>query len=1078
MTESTTTPQATHPTGAPMGNRQTERLSLLQEQIWIAEQLAPGRSVYGIPMVIRLHGALDTELAARCVTEIVRRHEVLRSRVGEENGELYLVTDPPQPFALPVLDFRSRPDEWRVFVETAAREPFDLVHGPLLRAAALRLEDDAYALFLNVHHIVADGWSLRLFWTEFTALYTAWHAGDEPELPDLTLQYRDFAAEQRGITEDGGYDDALDAWARELSGATTTLALPVDHSSGASREYRGDEFTTVVPEQLRADAYACAKRLGVTPFAMLGGVWGVLLARYTRQDDLLIGTPLAGRTRPEYQSLIGLFANTMPLRLRLDANVSFASLVRELQLSTFDALSSQDAPLTELVKRVDSQRTSHETPLFQTAYSFEQSTEFEATLPGCAVTELYELSNGGARLRIGLGAVDALGELSLQFEYDRELFDPGTIEAMAESYLTLLGEVASRPELPLGALRTSTDAAPDRELTGRPVPGDEPATLHALFERRVRQSPDAPAIEREDGTQVSYAQLNSQANRLARHLRQLGLRTGERVALALPHGSSWPSAVLAVLKAGGAYVPVAPDAPGSRKAHVLAETAPRVVLTVVDFAKDIAEDFAGDLAGARHVIALDDPAVASSIEAQTGEDLEEIAVTGRQVAYVPFTSGSTGVPKGTLVTHVNLTAFTRAAVDTFDLGPQDRMLQLAAMTFDVHVEEFFPTWLAGGCVVFFDGVLGRTGPEQLLHVLGEREITMCELPTAYWIEVVRLIDPAVVPVPHTMRRVLVGGERAPIEVYQRWLDFGIPLTNVYGLTETAVTSTTYQPGPDFDREALPIGRPMPHAAVYVLDALLAPVGRGVPGEIYLAGPGVCDGFLNRPEQTAERFLGDPYATEPGARMYRTGDQGRWTTEGDLEFLGRVDRQLKLRGHRVELAEIESVLDSHPDVARSLVVPRRTEADPAAELELIAFLIGAYADEATVAAYVRTQLPPHLVPAHISVVERFPLTSHGKVDQAALLALRSPESVAPEEAQGSELEAKVAEVYCAVLKVPTIDLRTDIFALGFHSLAALRLVSRLKSVFTVQVPIAEFFGDSSVTNAARLIVAAGADQPVG
>lgn len=1070
MTESTTTPKATHPTGAPMGNRQTERISLLQEQIWIAEQLAPGRSVYGIPMVIRLSGALDTELAARCVTEIVRRHEVLRSRVGEENGELYLITDPPQPFALPVFDFRSRPDEWRVFVETAAREPFDLVHGPLLRAAALRLEDDAYAFFLNMHHIVADGWSLRLFWTEFAALYTAWHAGDEPDLPDLTLQYRDFAAEQRRITEDGGYGDALDAWARELAGAATTLALPVDHSSGASRDYRGDQFTTVVPEQLRADSYACAKRLGVTPFAMLGSVWGVLLARYTRQDDLLMGTPLAGRTRPEYQSLIGLFANTMPLRLRLDADVSFASLVRELQLSTFDALSSQDAPFTELVKRVDSQRASHETPLFQTAYSFEQSTEFEATLPGCAVTELYELSNGGARHRLGLGAVDALGELSLQFEYDRELFDPGTIEAMAESYLALLGEAASHPEFPLGALRTSTDAEPDRELTGRPVPGDELATLHALFERRVRQSPDAPAIEREDGTQVSYAQLNSQANRLARHLRQLGLRTGERVALALPHGSSWPSAVLAVLKAGGAYVPVAPDAPGSRKAHVLAETAPHLVLTVVD----LAEDFAG----AHHVLALDDPAVASSIEAQTGEDLEDIAVPGRQVAYVPFTSGSTGVPKGTLVTHVNLTAFTRAAVDTFDLGPADRMLQVAAMTFDVHVEEFFPTWLAGGCVVFFDGVLGRTSPEELLHLLGEREITICELPTAYWIEVVRLIDPAVVPVPQTMRRLLVGGERAPIEVCQRWLDFGIPLTNVYGLTETAVSSATYQPGADFDREALPIGRPMPHAAVYVLDALLAPVGRGVPGEIYLAGPGVCDGFLNRPEQTAERFLADPFAAEPGARMYRTGDQGRWTTEGDLEFLGRVDRQLKLRGHRVELAEIESVLDGHPDVTRSLVVPRRTEADPAAELELIAFLIGADADEATVAAYMRTQLPPHLVPAHISVVERFPLTSHGKVDQAALLALQSRERVVPEEAQGSELEVKVAEVYCEVLKVPTIDPRTDIFALGFHSLAALRLVSRLKSVFTVQVPIAEFFVDSSVTNAARLIVAAGADQPVG
>lgn len=531
----------------------------------------------------------------------------------------------------------------------------------------------------------------------------------------------------------------------------------------------------------------------------------------------------------------------------------------------------------------------------------------------------------------------------------------------------------------------------------------------------------------------------------------------------------WPAAVLAVLKAGGAYVPVAPDTPGTRNAHVLAETAPRLVLTVMDFAQDVA--------GAHQVLALDHPAVADLIEAQSGEDLEDIAVTGQQVAYIPFTSGSTGVPKGILVTHANLTAFTRAAADTFDLGPQDRMLQIAAMTFDVHVEEFYPTWLAGGCLVFFEGVLGRTSQEQLLHIIGERRITICELPTAYWIEIVRLIDPAAVPVPQSLRQVLIGGEPAPLEVSRRWLDFGVTLTNVYGLSETAVSSATYQPAADFDREALPIGRPMPHAAVYVLDPWLAPVGRCVPGEIYVAGPGVSDGFLNRPGQTAERFVADPFAIEPGARMYRTGDQGRWTAEGDLEFLGRVDRQLKLRGHRVELAEIESVLDAHPDVELSLVVPRRTEADAAGELELIAFLIGARADEETLAAYARHQLPQHLVPARICVIERFPLTSHGKVDQAALLALPGRERVV-EEVHSSELEARVAQVYCEILKVPTVDLRSDIFALGFHSLAAMRLVARLKSVFSVQVSITEFFKDSSVTNVARLIAAAGAEQPVG
>jgi amino acid adenylation domain-containing protein len=1063
MTDLTTIADTTGAADASAPDRPGERISFAQEQIWIAEQLAPDRSVYGVPMVIRLRGALDTVLAQSCVTEIVRRQEVLRSRVAERDGELFLITDPPRSFPLSVLDLRARPGEWHRLVEAAACEPFDLVHGPLLRVTVLRLADDEHVLFLNVHHLVADGWSLRLFWAEFAALYTAWHGGTEPDLPGLTAQYRDFATEQRQTAEAGGYRQALEEWLRDLAGAPTNLELPADHRPRARQDRQGSELRIEVPERIRDAAFACARRLRATPFAVLGAVWAVALARYTRQDDLLIGTPLVGRSRPEFEPLIGLFVNTMPLRLRPSADKPFAELVRELQLSTFDALSRQDAPFTELAKLVRTERTAREAPLFQTVYSFEQSVQFEAALPDCAVTELYELSNGAARFSLSLGAVDALGRLSLQFAYDSRLFDPGTVEGLAESFLALLEQAASRSELPIGSLRTSTDCAPDPALAGRPV-GAGRDTLHALFEQQVRRRPDAAAVECEDGTRISYGELNGRANRLARLLRGRGLHTGERVAIGLPRGSSWAAAVLAVLKAGGAYVPISPDAPADRNAHVLAETAPRFLLTVAGLA--------AAFEGAGQVLLLDDAAISRALETQSGEDLEDTGATSRQVAYLPFTSGSTGVPKGTLVTHANLTAFTRAAVQAFALGPTERMLQIAAMTFDVHVEEFFPTWQAGGCVVFFSGELARTTPEGLLKLLREREITVCELPTAYWIELVRTTDPATVPLPRHMRRLLIGGERAPIAIYQSWLDFGIPLTNVYGLTETAVTSTTFQPAVGFDREALAIGRPMPHAAVYVLDGVLAPVGQGVPGEIYLGGPGVGDGLLNRPAQTAERFVPDPYAGEPGARMYRTGDYGRWTAEGDLEFLGRVDRQLKLRGHRVELAEIEAVLDGHPGAVRSVVVPRRTVLEGVENLELEAFVMSTEVEAAQITAFARTSLPPHMIPARISVVETFPLTPHGKIDQTALLALEAPEAVLPDQAQVSELESRVAEVYREVLGAPVADLRADLFALGFHSLTALRLVSRLRSRFALEISVAEFFADSSITAAARLIAVAG------
>jgi amino acid adenylation domain-containing protein len=1063
MNELTFEPAAAETADLPTASSRHNRISYAQEQIWVAEQLAPDSNVYGIPIAFHLRGEFDVEVAASCVTDIVRRHEVLRSRVLEDDGELFLVICPERRVHLPVLDLRGRRDAWRRLVESAAHVPFDLATGPLLRAEVLRLCETEYVLFLHVHHMVADGWSLRLFWTEFAELYSARYVGVEPRLPKLTAQYSDFAAEQRRVAESDGYRDELAMWVKDLAGAPTTLELPADHRRDGLNDYQGAELHVTVPDGVRAAVFDCARRLKVTASTLMGATWGALLARCTREEDLLVGVPLMGRIRPEFEDLIGMFVNTMPLRMLPAADKAFGDFALEVQFAALDALTRQAVPFAVLADEIRPARTGLEAPLFQTVYSFEESKEFEAELAGCELIDVHHVPNGAARFSVNLGVVDAFGKLTLQFAYDSGMFDAATIAGLADSYLALLGDVSAHPDRPIGRLRTSAQAEPDRVLSGSPQWPERQLTLHGLIEDTVDRTPDAPAVEREDGSELSYAELNRQANRLARFLCSEGLEPGGRVAVALPHGSSWPAVVLAVLKAGGSYVPIGLGAPAERTAHALAEATPQFVVTLAAHQDAVTGNY--------RTLVLDDPRVVSAVAAHSEENLEGARGAGRRVAYVPFTSGSSGLPKGTLVTHANLVSFTIAAVDSFELVPTDRMLQIAAMTFDVHVEEFFPTWAAGGCLVFFEGELSRTTPECLLTVLRDRQITVCELPTAYWLELVHSVDPESASRPEHVRRLLVGGERVPAAAYRQWLKFGIPLTNVYGLTETAVTSTTYRPSANFDRDALPVGQAMPHVAVYLLDESLAHVGRAMPGEIYLGGPGISLGLLNRPGQTAERFLPDPFSGEPGARMYRTGDHGRWTGDGQLEFLGRTDRQLKIRGHRVELAEIEAVLDGHPDVLGAVVVPRRTGDDQVDDIQLNAYLVGESIDEPAISQFARARLPDHMVPGLITVVDRFPVTAHGKVDQDALLAIEISDRSLPPRDLGTQLELQVADVYRTVLNIESIDMQTDVFGLGFHSLSALRLVSRLQAEFKVQIPIGEFFADTSVVAAARIIATA-------
>lgn len=1029
-----------------------------QEQIWLAEQLAPSLSVYGVPIVVELFGGIDVELVSRCVTEIARRHESLRSRVVEEGGELRAVIDPPAPVHVSVVNLEDCPDHnVRGLIDAATRRPFDLARDRLLRVHVIHVKPTEHVLLFNIHHICFDGWSLGVLWAEFSELYSAWWHGRAPDLPEILMQYRDYAARQREVVDGGGANQQLDYWARQLEDSPVSLSLPND-GEFAMRSYQGTHLRLGLSGALRAAVLDFARRHGVTPFAVTLAGWAALLGRYTQQDDVLIGSPLACRARPELENMIGLFVNTLPLRLRPTADKQFAQLVREAFCTTVDAVMNQDAPFVKVAERVRPARKLGQSPLFQTAFSYD-SLPFKRELPNLVVKSMYEASTGASRFALSVDVIDAHGQLGLQIEYDAQLFTDDTVGGLASSLATLLTDATQHPSRSLGSLRLSSARSP--------LPGGHPAwpapnlTLHGLFEKQVSRTPRAPAIEQEDGRAVSYGALNGGANQLARHLRSQGLAVGGRVAIAIKHRSMWPLAILAALKAGAAYVPVDPAGPPGRNARMLEQALPELVIA------DGASSDAACLRPFRKVV-VDDPVLWSHLERGSRENLAS-NVTGTHAAYIPFTSGSTGKPKGTLLSHTNLVSYTLSGVDAYDLTSHDRFLQLAAITFDVHVEEIFPALASGGTVVFFDGDISRTLPNDLFTLLERRKITLCELPTPFWIALVDVLGRADMIKPRHLRRLLLGGERAPSDVYSRWLSLGVPLTNVYGLTETAVTSTTHVPElPKGD--ALPIGRPMGHAAVYLLDDSHTPVSPGFPGEVFIGGPGVCDGLLNLPDITADRFRPDPFANRHGARMYRTGDIARLNTDGDLEFLGRCDHQLKIRGHRVEPGEIEKEFERYPHVTHAVVLP--SACTGGGDVALHAYVAGTGLQEADVLAYIRKRLPAHMVPARVTVVDKMPLTSHGKINRGALPGV-DVVATPPRREQPvmSDLQRRLSSIYRDQLGTDEIALDDDIFDLGGHSLMALRLIARISQEFEVDIPIIEFIERSSISAVSTFIASA-------
>ncbi|MET0396105.1 MAG: amino acid adenylation domain-containing protein [Longimicrobiaceae bacterium] len=1034
-------------------------LSFAQERLWFLGQLGTDTAAYVIPGALRLRGVLDAAALAGSLAEIVRRHEALRTTFAFVDGRPVQVVSPPGGLDLPATDLSGLPAEeredamLRLAREQTAR-PFDRARGPLFRARLVRLAAEEHVLLMVVHHVVADGWSMGVLFGEMSALYAALSRGEASPLAPLPVQYADFALWQRKWLSGAVLERQLAWWRGRLAGAPPLLALPTDRPRPPVQRFRGALVYRWLPDALAGDARALARREGATPFMVFLAAFQALLARYSGQDDVSVGTQAAGRTRAETEGLIGFFVNTLVLRCDLSDDPGFGALLARAREAALGAHAHQDVPFDRVVEALEPERTLSYTPLFQAQLVFQNVPGLAVELPGVSIAGV-DVDQGTNKFDLSLYVQETHRGTRITLGYDTDLFDAATAERMLARLELLLAGAAADPARPVSTLPL-LDAAERAEVvhawnrTAAEYPRG--ACLHSLFEAQVRRAPDAVAL-RFLGRSMTYGELDRRANRLAGWLRRRGVGPEATVGICMERGFEMMVAVLGILKAGGAYVPVDPLFPADRIAFTLGDAGVRTVLTQASVRDSVPAGL--------EALRLDADAGLLAGEAETAP---EVAVDPASLAYVLYTSGSTGRPKGVLVAHRGMVNLVVDQARVFGCGPGDRVLHFAPLHFDASAAEIFMALGSGAAVVLGTREAVLPGPE-LVRLLREERVTNAKFtPSA-----LAALPEAELP---DLRVVLAGGEAVPAELVRRWGP-GRAFWNVYGPTENSVRISFGVCRPDEDRIP-PIGRPLANVRAYVLDRHLEPVPPGIPGELYSAGDGVTRGYLGRPDLTAERFLPDPFGAA-GGRLYRTGDLARWRADGELEYIGRTDFQVKIRGFRIEPGEVEAVLARHPAVHECAVVARDEGRGPYLAGYVVA-VGGAHPTTAELRAFLRERLPEYMVPPGIVLLDAIPLGPSGKLDRRALPA-PSLEAEAGFVAPREGLQEAIAAVWSAVLGVDRVGAADNFFEIGGHSLLLVKLHARLREALGREVAIVDLFRFPTVASlAAHLEPAGEAEAP--
>ncbi|HEX8696633.1 MAG TPA: amino acid adenylation domain-containing protein [Longimicrobium sp.] len=1064
-------PAAAAPAGPiPRADRSRDLpLSFAQERLWFLEQLEPGSPHYNVPQALELAGGVDLPALEAAVKEIVRRHEALRTAfVPGDDGPVQRIL-PAEGFAVSFADLSLVPTGEREAeadrrIAAEARRPFDLRTGPLVRTTVLRLEPEKHVLLLVFHHAAFDAWSAGVLHGELTALYGAFRRGEPPPLPDLPVQYADFAAWQRGWLAGDELERQLAYWRERLRGAPATLDLAFDRPRPAVQDLRGGtHHFELSPEAARA-AREWAAREGATPFMTLLAAFAAVLHRWSGEEDLVVGTPIANRTRPELEALIGFFSNTLALRADVSGDPSFRQLLGRVRETTLEAYAHQDVPFEKLVDELKVERSLSHSPLFQVMFTLQNAPGGALEL-GDAWIRGREAELGTSRFDLTVGLYEDRNGVGGWVEYATALFDAPTVVRLVSHLDALLRAAAAAPDAPVSALPMLSPA--ERRLVVETFnatdrPGYEGLVVHDFFARQAARTPDAAAVEW-GAERLTYAEVDRRSNRLARRLAKLGVGPDSLVAISLERSLDLPVAVLAVLKAGGGYVPVDPAYPAERAAYMLRDSRAAVLLATSAVAARLPET-------GTPVVRLDGDA--EEIARESAEPLR-VPLDPESLCYVLYTSGSTGRPKGAALPHRALVNLLLWQVRHFGPEPAARTLQFASLSFDPSYLEIFGAWATGGSVVMIDED-SRRDAERLLAHLREHRVERLYIPFAGLQNLAEAAEGADARLP-ALRQVNTAGEALRSTPQLRALfraNPGARLVNQYGPAETHVISA-HRLGGDPDAWPLlpPIGLALDNTRLYVLDRHLNPVPPGVPGELYAGGASLGRGYLDRPALTAEKWVPDPFSRTPGERLYRTGDRVRWRTDGELEYIGRVDFQVKIRGFRVEPGEVEAVLGTHPAVREAAVAVR----GEGTEKRLVAYLVpaeGAAPAPSELRAHVASRLPDFMVPAAWVVLERMPLTPTGKVDRRSLPEPEPASAEAGRVPPRTPAEEVVAGIWERVLGARP-GVHDNFFELGGHSLRATQVVSRLRRAFGVDLPLRALFEAPTVAGLAARAVAARA-----
>jgi amino acid adenylation domain-containing protein len=1031
-------------------------LSFAEERLWLIDQLEPDSALYNIPFGLRLKGALDTAVLQQCLNEILRRHETLRAHFESKEGRPVQVVEPSPSLEMPLDDLSRMPEDQHEsealrICKAEARRPFDLTRDVLFRARLFKLGTTDHLLFLNVHHIVADGWSVNLLLRELTLLYEAF-ASDKPSpLPELPIQYADYAVWQREQLQGEVLEKQLAYWKKQLEGMPDLFELPANRPRPATPSYAGTEISREIPQALADGLAEFTRREGVTLFITLLAAFQSLLYRYTGLADVPVGTPIAGRNWKEVEDLVGFFVNTLVMRGDLSGDPPFRTLLGRTRTMALDAYAHQDIPFEMLVKELQPKRDMSHSPLFQIMLVLLELPQDTAKAGSLDVTTIL-LNSGTSKFDLNLSVRKRGKALELVAEYSTDLFDAPTIERMLGHYQRLLEGIVATPDekiscLPLLSENERKQILVEWNDTAAAYPKDK--CLHELFEAQVERTPEAVAVVFGEHS-LTYEELNERANQLARHLKGLGVGADSLVGICVERSLEMVVGLLGILKAGGAYVPLDPEYPKERLAFMLEDSGLKVLLTQ------------GHLAvpqGGTRLVRLDaDWAV---IAEQSRSNIPNVA-TPDNLAYVIYTSGSTGKPKGVAMGHealVNLISW-QCNDPAFSAGL--KTLQFASLSFDVSFQEIFSTLNSGGTLVLITEELRRDFGS-LLSFLEAGKVQRLFLPFVA-LEHLTKMAAQMELFPSGLRQIITAGEQLQITPGVRSFFEKLPdcsLQNQYGPTEAHVVTAFTLNGPPANWPKLPsIGKPISNATMFVLDKTKLPVPVGVPGDLYISGTCLARGYLNRPTLTDEKFVFETIYSEKTIRLYKTGDLARFLPDGNIEFLGRSDFQVKIRGFRVEPGEIEAALALHPKINQAVVMARE---DQPGDKRLVAYITHRNGEipSSELAGFLGKNLPGYMIPAAFVTLEAFPLSPNGKVDRRALpkpnFELPADKFVPPR----TPTETTLARIWCEVLALKQIGINDNFFASGGHSLLATQVVSRMRKEFKLEMPLRILFESSTI-----------------